>query len=464
MKQLSLRVRIFLFFCLAALGSLAILVLALWWGYRQIGDAAALSAFINTGFIAGLGITGLIVFIWLKFDENVSKPIESVAASLRVRAHVDVTTPIDVATSQYLGDLAPAASAMGSVLDNLMKARSKKTDQSLEALELQRDQLVGILSDIPVATILVSADHQIVLYDGQAAALMERDGIAKLKTSVFDYIEKSAVLTALEQLNDGDAVRMPITVSGHCGDVHTGFIRSFGPDKGYTLMLEPDEDVHAARPLTYDFDILTRSNDAELVDTPLRDLVYVVFDSETTGLDPAKDEVVQLGAVRVVNGGIVVGEVFDTLVNPGLTIPSRSTEVHGVTNEMVANAPTFDQVCPQFHAFASQSVLVAHNAPFDMAFLHKQAKSSGAVFDHPVCDTVLMSAAIFGGSAVHTLDAICERLAITIPDELRHTAMGDAVATAQALVAMIPICEGRGFVTFGDLRRETDKHLRILKG
>jgi DNA polymerase-3 subunit epsilon len=223
--------------------------------------------------------------------------------------------------------------------------------------------------------------------------------------------------------------------------------------------LEPS----AARPLTYDFDLLKSTQSVTLSDTPLRDLIYTVFDTETTGLDPVSDEVVQLGAIRVVNGKVVSGEVFDTLVNPGMVIPKRSTDVHRITNAMVAVAPAFDDVCAKFHAFASGSVFVAHNAAFDMAFLHKQTSKTGHRFDHPVLDTVLMSAAIFGGSAVHTLDAICDRLDIRIHEDQRHTAIGDATATAKALVAMIAIFEGRGIQTYGALEFETRKHRKILK-
>ncbi len=444
------------------MGSLSITLIALWIGYRQLDQLEAFSAFITSAIIAGFGITGLVVFIWLLFDENVSKPVEAIAASLRVRAHVGLSTPLDVTNAKYLGDLAPAASAMGAILDNLARSRSEENNPQLSEVKTQRDQLVQILSDIPVATILVSADHRIVLYDGQAAALMERVGTARLKTSVFDYLERSSILKALEQLEITHAHRQKITVKALCGRDYSGHIREFGTDAGYTLLLEPIE-PSVVRPLTYDFEILSSAASASLGDTPLRDLVYVVFDCETTGLDPVKDEVVQLGAVRVVNGKVVAGEVFETLANPGISIPKRSTEIHGIDNTMIADAPEFDEVCTKFHGFASGAVFVAHNAAFDMAFLHKQSPKINCIFDHPVLDTVLMSAAVFGGSAVHTLDAICDRLGIVIPQDHRHTAMGDAVATAGVLVAMIDIFEGRGIRTFGSLQNEISKHRRILK-
>lgn len=467
MKHLGLRARVLLFFCLVALGSLAITIIALRVGYRQLANPDALSAFITTGLITGFGITGLAALIWLLFDDHVSKPVEAIAASLRVRAHVDVSTPIDVTKAKYLGDLAPAASAMGTVLDNVMRSRAKENAKELTEMRAQRDRLVTILSDIPVATFLATANHQIVLYDGQAAALMERMGTARLKTSLFDYLDETSILNTLAQMETTGTNRMDITVAANCDTVYSGHIRTFVPEAGYTLMLEPLE-PSAPRPLTYDFDLLTVAQSNNKSDnmsaTLLRDLVYVVFDCETTGLDPAVDEVVQLGAVRVVNGKVVPGEVFETLVNPGIPIPKRSTDVHGISDAMVTGAPEFGEVCTTFHAFADQSVFVAHNAAFDMAFLHRQTSKTGQQFDQPVLDTVLMSAAIFGASAVHTLDAICDRLGIVIPADQRHTAMGDAIATAHALVSMIAIFEGRGFQTYGSIEPELNKHRNILRG
>lgn len=462
MKNLGLRTRVLLFFCLVAIGSLVITLAALWAGFRQLADPEAMSAFTTTGLIAGFGITALVALIWLLFDENVSKPIETIAASLRVRAHVDVSTPIDVTKAKYLGDLAPAASAMGAILEDVTRSRTEMTAKELEDVKAQRDRLVKILSDIPVATFLATANHQIALYDGQAAAMMEKVGAARLKTSLFDYLDETTIRTALDEMKSNRTDRMEITVLSRCDKVYSGHIRTFEPDAGYTVMLEPLE-PSSARPLTYDFDLMNAAQSDGLQDTPLRDLVYVVFDTETTGLDPATDEVVQLGAVRVVNGKVVSGEVMETLVNPGRAIPKSSTSVHGISTEMVADAPDFGDVCTMFHAFAADSVFVAHNAAFDMAFLHKQSPKIGKRFDQPVMDTVLMSAAVFGGSAVHTLDAICDRLSIVIPEDQRHTAMGDAVATARAMIAMIAICEGRGICTYGALQNEMSKHRRILK-
>ncbi|MEM1075355.1 MAG: 3'-5' exonuclease, partial [Pseudomonadota bacterium] len=121
-----------------------------------------------------------------------------------------------------------------------------------------------------------------------------------------------------------------------------------------------------------------------------------------------------------------------------------------------------EKVAKDFHQFCKGAVVIAHNAPFDMAFLRRASQSHDYAFENPILDTVHLSAIVFGGSAEHTLDALCKRLDIDIPKSTRHTAMGDALATAQAVVAMMPVLEARGMHTYNDIRREAQRHKRIL--
>lgn len=218
------------------------------------------------------------------------------------------------------------------------------------------------------------------------------------------------------------------------------------------------------RAVVYDFELLSKARNAAVMETRLEDLTYVVFDTETTGLLPSDgDEIVQIAAVRIVNGRRVEREVFDTLVNPGRRIPSGSTEVHGITDAMVADAPGIKEVGRRFHKFAEGAVLVAHNAPFDMEFLRRHETDIGVSFDNPILDTVLLSAVIFGQAEPHSLDALTHRLGITIPEEARHTAIGDTLATSAAFLKLVAMLKGRGLETFGDVLREVRKHGRLLK-
>jgi len=218
------------------------------------------------------------------------------------------------------------------------------------------------------------------------------------------------------------------------------------------------------RTVVYDFDLLSRARSDKVADSPLDALTYVVFDTETTGLLPQQgDEIVQIAAVRIVNGRRVEGEVFDTLVNPRRSIPLSSTEVHGITEAMVADAPEVDDVLRRFHKFAEGAVLIAHNAPFDMQFLRRREAELGLAFNHPVLDTVLLSAVVYGQHEVHSLDALTHRLGITIPEADRHTAIGDTVATADAFLKLMPMLQGRGHSTFAEVLTEVRKHGRLLK-
>lgn len=215
---------------------------------------------------------------------------------------------------------------------------------------------------------------------------------------------------------------------------------------------------------TYDFDLLSRTPSDEVMATPLSELTYVVFDTETTGLLPSQgDEICQVAALRVVNSKIIKTEALDALVNPGRQIPPASTAVHHITDEMVKDAPDISIVGRQLHSFARGAVLVAHNAPFDLEFLRRHEADIGHAFTNPVLDTVLLSAIVFGQSEEHTLDAISDRLGVRIPPEARHTAMGDTIATAEVFIKMLAMAEEKGIHTFGDALTEMRKHKRLLK-
>ncbi len=206
-----------------------------------------------------------------------------------------------------------------------------------------------------------------------------------------------------------------------------------------------------ARPEFYDFDLLGRVDPGRIDDRPLRDLDVVVFDTETTGLEPSRgDLMISVAGVRIVNGRVLRGEVFDQLVNPGRRIPAASTKIHHISDAMVADAPPIETVLPRFRAFVGDSILVAHNAAFDMRFLTLQQDRCGVRFDNPVLDTVLLAAHLDGQSGSLTLDALAERFAIEIAAEDRHTALGDSLATAEVYLRLVDMLEAEGVRTLRD--------------
>ncbi|MBK7277680.1 MAG: DNA polymerase III subunit epsilon [Betaproteobacteria bacterium] len=213
---------------------------------------------------------------------------------------------------------------------------------------------------------------------------------------------------------------------------------------------------HASRPEYYDFDLFRASESQHaLDDRRLAELSYTVFDTETTGLDPAVDQIIQIGAARLVNGKLLRQEGFEQLVDPQRSLPEAGIAIHGIQPEMVRGQPTIDRVLPAFHTFVGDTVLVAHNAAFDMRFLQLAEARSGVVFDQPVLDTLLLSAVVHPNQESHRLEAIAERFGITVIG--RHTALGDAIVTAEVFLKLIPLLAAMGIHTLGQAREAAQK-------
>ena len=210
--------------------------------------------------------------------------------------------------------------------------------------------------------------------------------------------------------------------------------------------LESPSGSEQGRPEYYDFDLFNFQDTAVDLDRNLMEMAYTVFDTETTGLEPASgDEIIQIGAVRIVNGRLLRQERFDQLVDPGRPLRPEGIPIHGITEEMVRGQPTIDVVLPAFHAFCSETVLVAHNAAFDMRFLQLKEERTGLKFVQPVLDTLLLSAVIHPNQESHKLDVIAERLGIQIVG--RHNALGDAYATGEVFLKMLPLLAEKGIHT-----------------
>jgi DNA polymerase-3 subunit epsilon len=204
-----------------------------------------------------------------------------------------------------------------------------------------------------------------------------------------------------------------------------------------------------SRPEFYDFDLFGPATTSGQASVPLDELTFTVLDTETTGLDPAGgDRIVSLGAVRVVNGRVLRQETFERLVDPRRLVPAASTAIHGLTDAMLAGAPRIEEVLPDLVRFAEDTVLVGHDIGFDLRFLDAAARSAGVDLAQPVLDTLLLDTTLYPAQSDHTLEAIAGRLGVSVVG--RHTALGDALVTAEVLVGLLGPLREAGIRTLDD--------------
>jgi DNA polymerase III subunit epsilon len=207
-----------------------------------------------------------------------------------------------------------------------------------------------------------------------------------------------------------------------------------------------------SRPEFYDFDLFrSLERTGEWAERPLAELSCTVFDTETTGLDPSGgDEIVAIGAVRIVNGRLLRRETLDVLIDPGRRIPANATDVHGISNDMVRGQPLLAEALPAFARFAEDTVLVGHNVAFDMRFLELKEEATRVRLRQPVLDTLLLSAVVFPDEDDHSLEALAARLGLSVFG--RHTALGDAIFTGEVFLKEVRLLAAQGVVTLGQAR------------
>lgn len=174
---------------------------------------------------------------------------------------------------------------------------------------------------------------------------------------------------------------------------------------------------------------------------------YCVLDLETTGLSAKTEKITEIGIMKIQNGEVV--DEFCEFVNPEKPIPKRVQEVTNITDEMVANSPTIDVLFPKVLDFIKDSVLVAHNASFDIGFLKNVAKNLGYKFDYTYVDTLPLARKLYPELKKYKLGKIAEHLKIKV--EVAHRALDDVDTTVKILKEMMKTLKERGAKKVSDI-------------
>lgn len=305
--------------------------------------------------------------------------------------------------------------------------------------------IAGVLAGIPAAVIVFTGTGLVALSNAAARRRLGEFGTAP-GHSVFSIVDHGLLDAALRRARD---TRRPVefaladtegkSVEAQVAGLAEGGVISF---------LAPVEEV---LPEQTAMDLSLGSAAPEpapfLNATPLGALPIVSLDLETTGLEAARDRVVSIGAVRVQDGHVFTGASLDLLVRPGIQIPERSFRVHGIGDELVAGAPPLPELWEELTRFCEGCVIVGHQIGFDLAVLAAEAKRHKLVpITAPALDTMALFKHIAPDERIG-LDSAAEAMGLSIFG--RHTALGDAIVTAELFNAMVPELRQRGIADYG---------------
>lgn len=174
---------------------------------------------------------------------------------------------------------------------------------------------------------------------------------------------------------------------------------------------------------------------------------YVALDLETTGLSPRDDMIIEIGAVKFIGGQRK--ECFSSFVNPGIHIPQRITEITGIDDAMVSEAPSIDKVLKELLLFLGELPVLGHNVAFDYGFICQKALNMKMKYQAMCIDTHKISRKLLTGLESRSLENLCSFYGIV--EEPRHRAFSDAAAAARLYDCLYEEALGRGNVDFGTL-------------
>lgn len=362
------------------------------------------------------------------------------------------------------------AAAFGQLPPQAMVSRFQADDDGLGHLArligqwtIQRQQqtampdrrLAAVLRALHDGVVVVTETGLISLVNAPGkAALTAASGGARVAVggSIFAVVERDSLVAAMQRAARAEGKPVEASLALLDGSVLAARVVDFGEHRGAVLTLDAPVsagggevelglDLHDTPP------VVAPASD----DTLLAELPVVVLDTETTGLDAGRDAIVSVGAVLCHGRRLYRASVLDRLVDPGRAIPARATAVHGIDQAMVAGQPTIGQVLPELREMVSGRVVIGHQIGFDLALLHHAARRAGQDWPPPPrLDILLLSAALAPDEIGHEIDDQAARVGINISG--RHTALGDALVTAELWLRLIPQLERAGVRTLGEAR------------
>ena len=188
----------------------------------------------------------------------------------------------------------------------------------------------------------------------------------------------------------------------------------------------------------------------------IQDAIFTVLDTETTGLSVNEGhKIVSVGAIKIKNYQLIENEILDELINPEREIPFASRNIHYISDDQVKDKPNIYQLEKKINNFLENTILVGHNVDFDIGFIKKNAARTSlatTVKRITSIDTILLAAGLYPSLESYELSFLCDHFRIKTFDQIRHSALGDAVITARLFLFLLDTAKNRNNVhTLGEL-------------
>lgn len=421
-----------------AVAAVAVAAIAVVAAIRSWGSDGPTAAAIGVIVLAGIVLAALWA-VQTHADHHFDS-LERLRGDIVMAAGADRELPQRWAEPDARGEAVRLAGAAARILARQKTLRSLPDDRLVAVLGAVAEGIVvttdsGLIS-LANASAMAQFDESRLAPGHSIYGVFERDGLNDLVRAA-----RSRGKTSRGMLRtiDGEDIEARVADLGH----HRGTVISlpgctfeaYRPTVVHALHLH--DDPPASVPVTDD--------------TALDEIDALVLDTETTGLDVDSDRIVAIGGVIVHGRRIYPHESIDRLVNPGRPIPAAATAVNGITDAMIGDAPPIETVLPDVLARCGGRALIGHNIGFDVAILHREAARTGATgFEPPTLDTALLMAALFPDLKAVDLEVLAKHFEVEISG--RHTALGDALVTAEIFVRMIPVLQDAGVRTCGEAR------------
>lgn len=403
------------------------------WNLAHLGGGYGDFAWVIGGSFLVLGVLwGLFALLDSHFDD-----LERLRANILVAA-VDAEARLPATHADF-----PPSAEIG----RLRTAVETLIFKRIGPAQRPSAKLAAVLATLDEGIAVITESGQVSLVN---EAARERLGGARVNvgTSIFASLERHGLLGAMQMAREQESP-LVVQLLSVDGVAITATVADLPGHAGAVLRLAPLSDRTGGGRVEHDM----RLHDiphaaAATLETPLSALAGLVYDSETTGLDVVNDRLVSVGAVAVVGGHVVPGVNIDCLVNPGGPISPRSTAIHGITDEMVADAQAFVHIWPDLQGPLNDRVVIGHNIGFDLAVLKREAERAGLAWQSPkFLDTLRLAAGLFPDWQDLNLETIAAHLGVEVQG--RHTALGDALVTAEVWARLLPLLEVAGVATLG---------------